>query len=318
MRKLRSRERQRVSGLDPLSWSVFVALVVVLLLKRIMDIWGIVTPRDCDEIAVNFLGPTRALDGPIEWFFVIGLLGAALLVVQAADAVAAGLARIRFWLIWSVNLALCGLLVAGYALTWAWFNPGEPQARTIFQIATAIQKPDAFHHVEVPPRKHGDYYDWVWDEIDQTWTNEAIGLVDHYDVVRVCGKPERQRAQLKLVYGERNPDGDLIDDIEASALEKHHYGRVLYDLEGNYLTTLGGRYIQTSTLTRQRDAAYDPDKAAMSPEEAERRWIQHNRWYGFDTTFPERKDFPRIPKDEIDQIVAESWGDERPAWYEAE
>ncbi|MEQ8556698.1 MAG: hypothetical protein RIB03_00140 [Henriciella sp.] len=310
------RGRRRLTGLDPLNWSLFAVLVVSLFFKRVMDIWGAVTPRDCDEVAVNFLGPTPALDGPFEVFLVIGLAAAALLFVQVLDSLLARRATLAFGLLWAVNLALAGLLVWSFALTWAWLNPGAPAARPIFRIATALQPPlDYWRLPPVNEREPANEGDWIWDEATRTWTNQPLGLIRRYEVVRFCNQPERVRAQLKLIYGERIEDGRLIEELDADYLEAPRKGYVLYDLENNYLVTPGGPYVQTSTLTRQRDAAYDPDKAAMSPEEAERRYFE---W--IDSLYvPQRArdpDFPRIPKDEIDRIVAESWGDERPSWHD--
>lgn len=317
MRKRVLQRRKTRHGLDPVTWSLFTALLLSLFFARISSVWGFTTPRDCYEFDINFVGPTAATDGPFEWFFVIGLAGVGALLAQAINAIVTRSTSRLFWGLWAINFLLAGVLLWACALVWAWFNPTAPAAKPIFQITRTIQPPPPFMQPETIDDVRTEYHDWVWDETAQHWVNEGIGLIEKEEIVAVCKRAGMKRAQLKLLYGERMPDGTLIDELDTDDLEQPQSAPVLYDLEGNYLTTLAdGWREEMSAITRSRDAAYDPAKAAMSPEEARRRWLHHNYWYGFDPSWPPRAEFPRISKDEIDQIVAESWGDKRPSWHE--
>lgn len=313
MKRGRAHKRRRPSGLDPLSWSLFTVLVVSLFFKRLIDIIGTVTSRDCDETPIAFIGPTSAFDGPMEWLTVIGLSATALLIAQAVNYILTQQTSLKFWGLWLVNLTLAGTIIWAFLITWAYFNPSAIAARPVFQF-TARFAPD-MPYIRPDPVGERDYQsegDWIWDEAAQSWTNQPLGLIRRYEMVRFCNQPERRRAQLKLIYGERTQDGLLIDELDETYLKQPVKSYVLYDLEGNYLVTLGSPYIRTSTLTRQRDAAYEPDKAAMSPEEAERRYFE---W--IDSLYvPQPAPRPQpLSREQIDQIVAESWGDERPSWY---
>lgn len=319
MRKRARQRRKTRQGLDPLSWSLFAALVLSLFFVRIAAIWGFVTPRDCYEIDINFIGPTPAFDGPFEWLLLVGLAAIGALAAQAINALVTHTTTRTFWALWTVNLIFAGLLIWAFAMVWAWFNPTAPAARPIFQITGTVQP---FQHYVQPDfsddRKTGPYFDWKWDEKREFLVNEDIGLKERAELITVCDRANLKRAQLKLIYGERHMDGSLIDDMDRERLTQTEIVPVLYDLEGNYLVTLADRNVLNARPIRERDAAYAPEKAAMSPEEAKARWIHHNVWYGFDRSFPARTEFPRIPKEEIDQIVAESWGDDAPSWYEGE
>jgi len=319
MRKARSRARRRLSGLDPLSWSIFAVLVVSLFFKRLIDAWGTVTARDCDEQHIAFIGPTPAFDGPMEWLLVIGLAGAGLLLVQALDNLLTRDVRPSFWMLWLVNLALAGALVWAFLVAWAFFNPSAGAARPVFQFTASLAPQQHYvTPVRVAERQYASEGDWIWDEATRSWTNEPLGMIRRIEPVRTCEPADMRRAQIALIYGEHLPDGDPIAGLDERELTKPVTGYTLYDLEGNYLVTLGGPYIQRSALTRQRDAAYDPAKAALSPEEAERRYFEWVR-DEYLTPRPEpRQPPPSLSRTEIDQIVAESWGDERPLWYEDE
>ncbi|MEQ9314430.1 MAG: hypothetical protein RLN72_01185 [Henriciella sp.] len=310
--------RRKTTGLNPLTWSIFTVLVLSLFFKRVVDIWGTVTPRDCDELPVNLMGPGPGLDGPMDWILIIGAAAFALLIIQAVDTFLSRAASRTLWLLWSVNSAMCAMLVWSFLLAWAYFNPDAPQARPIFQF-TAMFQPHQSYVTPYPvaDREPADEGDWIWNVESQSWRNESIGLIRRLEVVRFCNQPERVRAQLRLIYGDRTAHGLLIDELDQDYLQAPQTGYVLYDLDDNYLPTLGGPWEQTSTLTRSRDAAYDPEKAAMSPEEAERRFFAWIKSYY--APRPEPYAPPLIlSREEIDQIVAESWGDERPSWHEDE
>ena len=318
MKRRRAFRLKRQSTLDPFTWSVFVTLVLSLFFKRIVDIWGSVTPRDCYELPVNFMGASGAFDGPMEVILLIGLAAIILLLTQAVSAIVSTQTTLTFWALWSVNLLLAGLLVWSFLMAWAFFNPGAAQAQPIFAATKILQPAPRYYRslapLDLPPESYGD---WVWNDAANGWTNEAYGLLQRYEIVRDCKLIDRTRAQLALLYGAHNPDRVVIADLEPGDLDQSAHGFVLYDLDGNYLTTLGGPFEMESAKTRARDTAYDPVRAAMSPEEARRRY---EAW--IDTRYlpPQQRapQFPRIPKEKIDEIVAESWGDERPSWHEAD
>ena len=317
MRSARSRQRRKSAGLDPLSWSVFAALVASLFFKRLVDVWGTVTARDCDEQHIAFIGATSAFDGPMEWLLVIGLAAIALLIAQALNTLLTHRTGFVFWALWLVNLALAAGLVWAFLIAWAFFNPTAGAARPIFKF-TASVAPDQSYEMpdRVVRRQFTSEGDWIWDETASAWTNEPLGLIRRYEPVRTCEPAERRRAQFALIHGERLPDGRPIGSLDWEDLAQPRPGYVLYDLDGNYLVTLGGPYQQRSALTRERNAAYDPDKAAMSPEEAERRYFEWIR-DTYETPRPAPPP-PTLSRDQIDQIVAESWGEAAPAWHEAD
>jgi hypothetical protein len=303
-----------LTGLDPLTWSIFLTLISSLLFKRIVDIWGTVTVPDCQDLPGAFMGATHRFDGPMEWLLVIGVSGAALLIVQAFHALLSRTAHRTFWLLWLVNLAAAALLIWSFLLSWAYFNPTARTAAPIFQFTQTFAP--RLLYMEPPPLAlppPSDIQDWIWHEELGAWINEPIGLMWRKEVVRTCEPVELRRAQLKLIYGEHNTSGRVIDDIAAEQMRSPVEGDVLYDLDGNYLVTVGSPYHKNSAITRTRDAGYNSNEAAMTPAEAERRYYDY--WWSYRVSDPlGRTTFPRIQKDDIDQIVAESWGDDRPSW----
>lgn len=315
MRRSKASTGRRSSRLDPLSWSLFATLVISLFFKRLIDTVGTVFARDCDETPIYFMGPAGPFDGPMEWLLVIGLCAATVLIVQAIGIVLAKQASLIQLILWLVNMSLAALLVWSYLIAWAFFNPAEKYAHPIFQFtANFVEHQDYMTPEAVSDRQHQSFGDWIWHEDIDAYINEPIGLMWRNETVRTCGPAELRRGQLKLIYGRRY-GGQEIDDIPVETLRKPVSGDVLYDLQGNYLMTLGGPYYTTSTITRARDAAYDKNAAAMSPEEAERRF-----WASLKAGVWQRPaandDFPERLKEEIDQIVAENWGDASPSWGE--
>lgn len=303
-----------LTGLDPLTWSIFLTLISSLLFKRIVDIWGTVTVPDCQDLPVAFMGATHRFDGPMEWLLVIGVSAAALLIVQALHALLSRTAHRTFWLLWLVNLAAAALLIWSFLLSWAYFNPTARSAAPIFQFTQTFAPRLVYMEpppLELPPPS--DIQDWIWHEELGAWINESIGLMWRKEVVRTCEPVELRRAQLKLIYGEQDTSGRVIDDIAAKQMRSPVEGDVLYDLDGNYLVTIGSPYHKNSAISRTRDAGYNSNEAAMTPAEAERRFYDY--WWSYRVSDPlGRTTFPRIQKDDIDQIVAESWGDDRPSW----
>lgn len=303
-----------LTGLDPLTWSIFLTLISSLLFKRIVDIWGTVTVPDCQDLPVAFMGATHRFDGPMEWLLIIGVSAAALLIVQAFHALLSRTAHRTFWLLWLVNLAAAALLIWSFLLSWAYFNPTARSAAPIFQFTQTFAP--RLLYMEPPPLElppPSDIQDWIWHEELGAWINEPIGLMWRKEVVRTCEPVELRRAQLKLIYGEQDTSGRVIDDITAEQMRFPVEGDVLYDLDGNYLVTVGSPYHTNSAITRTRDAGYNSNEVAMTPAEAERRFYDY--WWSYRVSDPlGRTTFPRIQKDDIDQIVAESWGDDRPSW----
>ena len=310
------RRKNMLIGLDPLTWSIFLSLISSLLFKRIVDIWGPVAVPDCRELPVAFMGATDRFDGPMEWLLVIGVSAAALLIVQAFHALLSRTAHRTFWLLWLVNMAAAALLIWSFLLSWAYFNPTARSAAPIFQF-TQTFAPRLLYVEPTPldPPPPSDIQDWIWHEELDAWVNEPIGLIWRKEVVRTCEPVELRRAQLKLIYGEHDPDGQVIDNIGVEQMRSPVEGDVLYDLDGNYLVTIGSPYHKNSDITRARDAGYDSKKTAMTPAEAESRFYEY--WWSYPVSDPlAPTTVPRIQKDQIDQIVAESWGDERPSWRE--
>lgn len=306
----RIRARRRRSLRMPFDLIIFTMILALTFFDRFLSVAALASGIGCDYGQQVMFGFTPQIPGTHNVLIWAGGLTCLLLLSQGIGAL---IERKKFSLtaitFGCLNALMLFAVMRQMGVSWAFFHPDEPLAAYIQasnrQIAMEYASDFFDDRPKGEPRLKYDPSAWhcvSGNGEDCLYRNEELGLTARKMLIGQCFTEEINRLNWQALtdapYPERHPNTDI--------------DYVYFDPEGRWIRP--SRWDHPNTKNVQ---------AVLTEEQLQRS--EYSWWEMEELLWDqyERRQQPSEParpftREEIDMMVANNWGDERPVWWKPE